>query len=215
MSFKNGKEVIDFAKKNNVVMVDCRITDSPGLWQHCSHPISQLEESTFQDGYGFDGCRSAAGSDQRSDMLMIPDPRRVHRPVRGATLVLICDGRSARAALHPRSAPRREAAGRLKQSGSPTRYFREEFSCSTAPLAAGEHGYYGSTPTKLWNAVAARSEPRFTRSAEGYFRFRRTQQDIRTEMCLEMQKMGIVIETQHHEVATAGRPRSTKFDTLV
>ena len=44
MAFKTGKEVIDFAKKNNVVMVDCRITDLPGLWQHCSHPISQLEE---------------------------------------------------------------------------------------------------------------------------------------------------------------------------
>ena len=49
------KQVLEFAKKNNVVMVDCRIIDSPGLWQHCSHPIATLTEGTFEDGYGFDG----------------------------------------------------------------------------------------------------------------------------------------------------------------
>jgi len=32
-----------------------------------------------------------------------------------------------------------------------------------------------------------------------------TLQDVRTEMCLEMEKAGIPIETQHHEVATAGQ----------
>jgi glutamine synthetase len=32
-----------------------------------------------------------------------------------------------------------------------------------------------------------------------------TLQDVRTEMCLEMEKIGITIETQHHEVATGGQ----------
>jgi glutamine synthetase len=32
-----------------------------------------------------------------------------------------------------------------------------------------------------------------------------TLQDVRTEMCLEMEKLGITIETQHHEVATGGQ----------
>jgi glutamine synthetase len=107
MSFKSGKEVIDFAKKNNVVMVDCRITDSPGLWQHCSHPISQLEESTFQDGYGFDGS-SIRGwkAINESDMLMIPDPKTafIDPFMAHPTLVLICDVVDPLSpALHPRS----------------------------------------------------------------------------------------------------------------
>ena len=32
-----------------------------------------------------------------------------------------------------------------------------------------------------------------------------TLQDIRNEMCLELEKAGIPIERQHHEVATAGQ----------
>ena len=43
-----------------------------------------------------------------------------------------------------------------------------------------------------------------------------TQQDIRTEMCLVMEQLGIKIERQHHEVATAGQAEiDFRFDTLV
>ena len=49
------KQVLELAKKHKCVMVDLRITDWPGSWQHCSHPIETLTEETFEDGYGFDG----------------------------------------------------------------------------------------------------------------------------------------------------------------
>ena len=75
-------------------MVDCRITDSPGLWQHCSHPISQLDESNFEDGYGFDGS-SIRGwkAINESDMLVMPDPGTafIDPFLAHPTLILICD----------------------------------------------------------------------------------------------------------------------------
>ena len=45
------------------------------------------------------------------------------------------------------------------------------------------------------------------RAKEGYFPVppADTLQDIRNEMCLELEKAGIPIERQHHEVATAGQ----------
>ena len=45
------------------------------------------------------------------------------------------------------------------------------------------------------------------RAKEGYFPVAPadTLQDIRNEMCLELEKAGIPIERQHHEVATAGQ----------
>ena len=45
------------------------------------------------------------------------------------------------------------------------------------------------------------------RPKEGYFPVSPmdTLQDIRNEMCLELEKAGVAIERQHHEVATAGQ----------
>ena len=56
------------------------------------------------------------------------------------------------------------------------------------------------------------------RHKEGYFPVapNDTQQDIRTEMCLVMEQLGIKIERQHHEVATGGQAEiDFRFDTLV
>src|SRR4051812_40322462 len=56
------------------------------------------------------------------------------------------------------------------------------------------------------------------RYKEGYFPVAPTdtQQDIRTEMCLVMEQLGIRVERQHHEVATAGQAEiDFRFDTLV
>jgi glutamine synthetase len=56
------------------------------------------------------------------------------------------------------------------------------------------------------------------RHKEGYFPVAPadTQQDIRTEMCLVMEQLGVRIERQHHEVATAGQAEiDYRFDTLV
>jgi glutamine synthetase len=56
------------------------------------------------------------------------------------------------------------------------------------------------------------------RHKEGYFPVAPadTQQDIRTEMVLTMEDLGVRIERQHHEVATAGQAEiDYRFDTLV
>jgi len=44
--------VLTFAKEQGAKVVDIRFMDFPGIWQHFSVPISELEESNFEDGYG-------------------------------------------------------------------------------------------------------------------------------------------------------------------
>ena len=49
------EKVLAMAKENGAKMVDLRFMDFPGLWQHFSVPVSELEASSFEDGFGFDG----------------------------------------------------------------------------------------------------------------------------------------------------------------
>lgn len=227
------KEVLAFAKKHHVEMVDCRIIDLFGRWQHCSHPIAFFDESTFEDGYGFDGS-SIRGwrAINESDMLMMPDPASafIDPFLSHPTLVLICDVVDPITRQpYPRD-PRllaRRAEAYLKHSGvADTAYFGPEaefFVFDDVRFGTGtNHGFYELDSSEAaWNTgrdEGGRNPGYKIRHKEGYFPVppHDTQQDLRTEMCLEMAKMGIEIETHHHEVATAGQAEiDMKFDTLV
>src|SRR3982751_7106776 len=68
------KTVLEFAKKNGAKLLDLRFTDLPGLWHHVSYPIGQLDESSFEDGFGMDGSSIRGwAAIHESDMLLIPD----------------------------------------------------------------------------------------------------------------------------------------------
>ena len=69
------QEVLEFAKKNDAQQLDLRFTDIPSLQHHVSYPINQLDESSFEEGFGMDGSsiRGWAAINE-SDMLLIPDP---------------------------------------------------------------------------------------------------------------------------------------------
>src|SRR5262250_2850800 len=69
------KDVLKMAKEKGARIVDLRFIDLPGLWQHFSIPVSELNEGIFSDGLGFDGSsiRGFQTIDE-SDMLLIPDP---------------------------------------------------------------------------------------------------------------------------------------------
>ena len=88
------KEVLDMAKENKAKVVDLRFMDYPGLWQHFSVPIRELEESSFEDGFGFDGSSIRGWQPiHASDMLVIPDPETAKMdPFYAApTITLICN----------------------------------------------------------------------------------------------------------------------------
>jgi glutamine synthetase len=88
------KEVLDMAKENGAKIVDLRFMDFPGLWQHFSVPIRELDESSFEDGFGFDGSSIRGWQPiHASDMLVIPDPSTAKMDpfYEAPTLVLICD----------------------------------------------------------------------------------------------------------------------------
>ena len=46
------KEVIEFAEREGCKQLDVRFTDLPGLQQHISYPITELNEDKFEEGFG-------------------------------------------------------------------------------------------------------------------------------------------------------------------
>src|SRR6202158_2886776 len=88
------KSVLEFAAKHNAKILDVRFTELPGLWQHVSSPIRELQERSSADGFGFDGS-SIRGwqAIHESDMLLMPDPNTAFMDpfAETATLVLCGD----------------------------------------------------------------------------------------------------------------------------
>ncbi len=70
----NPKEFFEFAKKSNATMLDLKFVDLLGTWQHCTFPISFLDEKALVEGLGFDGS-SIRGwkAIHQSDMMAVPD----------------------------------------------------------------------------------------------------------------------------------------------
>src|SRR5271154_7251013 len=89
----NPKEVIALAKAKEVKIVDLKLCDILGTWQHFAVPVSELTDSVFTEGLGFDGS-SIRGwkAINASDMLVVPDPTTAWVDVFNAepTLSLIC-----------------------------------------------------------------------------------------------------------------------------
>ena len=215
------KDVLTFAQENKAVMVDYKFIDFPGIWQNFSVPISELKESIFEDGLGFDGS-SIRGwqAIHASDMLMMPDPSTaIMDPFRQyPTLSLICNIMDPVTKEPYSRDPRyicQKAVQYMKSIGiGDTAYFGPEaefflFDDVRFDQTANSGYYFVDSREGIWNSGADEG-PNLgyrPRHKEGYFPVSPTDQfeDIRTEMVMIMQKCGIHVEAQHHEVATGGQ----------
>jgi glutamine synthetase len=226
------KEVLEFAKANGVKMVDLKFLDLPGIWQHFSVPISELDESSFEDGFGFDASSIRGWQPiNASDMLVIPDPETavIDPFMEVPTLSFICNIVDPITRERYTRDPRyiaQKAEEYLKFTGiADTAYFGPEAEFfifdDIRYDSASNYGYYFiDSDEGIWNS--GREEgPNLgykIRHKEGYFPVppSDTLQNIRTEMVLVMEQVGIKVECQHHEVATAGQAEiDMRFAPLV
>ncbi|MCL5291433.1 MAG: type I glutamate--ammonia ligase [Actinobacteria bacterium] len=229
---EGAKKVIEMAKTTGVKIVDLKFNDLPGLWQHFSIPVTELEEELFTDGIGFDGS-SIRGFQkiQESDMILIPDAETaIVDPVcKVPTLSIICDIYDPITKQAYTRDPRyvaKKAEGYLESTGIATdAYFGPEaefFLFNDIRFDQTENaGYYFIDSTEGdWN-TGKDEQPNLgykPRYKEGYFPVppHDSLQDIRSEIILAMIEAGIAIEVHHHEVATAGQCEiDMRFDKLV
>src|SRR5512141_2015207 len=226
------KQVVEFAKENGALMVDFKFMDFVGIWQHFSTPISEFDEDIFEEGLGFDGSSIRGWQPiHASDMIIIPDATTAKMDPFTAipTLSLICNIFDPITKEDYSRDPRniaRKADAYLKSTGiGDTAYFVPEaeffiFDYVRFDSSSNQSFYVVDSVEGVWNS--GREEfPNLgykPRHKEGYFPVSPTdsQNDLRNEMVLELQKVGIRVEAQHHEVATGGQAEiDMRFDSLV
>lgn len=225
------KEVLDLAKKHEAKQVDLRFADIPGLSHHISYPISELEEKSFEDGFGIDGSsiRGWAAINE-SDMLLIPDPNTAFLDPFRETATLVMNGNVIDPVTrqHYERDPRwiaQKAELHLQDSGlADTAFFGAEaefFIFDNIRFEQNQHSgfYFIDAEEGRWNAGRAENNLGYRpRYKEGYFPVPPTDHymDLRSEMVETMIKCGLKVECHHHEVATGGQCEiDQRYDTLV
>jgi glutamine synthetase len=218
---KTVSDVRQLAKEADIKIVDFKFVDLPGVWQHFSIPAEDLDEDLFEAGIGFDGS-SIRGYQQihESDMLLFADPETayVDPNLEIPTLSLICNVKDPVTLQSYSRDPRyiaQKAEIYLKGSGiADVSYWGPElefyiFDDVRYDQTAQSGYYFIDSDEGVWNTgrVETPNLGYKLRHKEGYFPVppADTLQDIRSEVILEMKKMGVPVEVHHHEVGTAGQ----------
>jgi len=227
------KQVIKLAAEKKIRVVDIRYMDLIGTWQHFTVPISEFSEGSFEDGYGFDGSSMRAWQEiNNSDMLVVPDPAtaKLDPFFKEQTLVLIGDICDPITRVPYSRDPRyiaRKAENYLKSTGlGDTVYIGPEpefFIFDNVRYNSANHmAFYELDSSEgVWNTGRDEFDGNLgykIRHKHGYFPLPPTDkfQDLRTEMMLTLEDLGIEMECQHHEVATGGQSEiDLKFKPLL
>ena len=219
-------------KSNNVKFVDFRFSDTKGKEQHVTVPISAFDKSKFTDGHAFDGSSVAGWKGiNASDMLLFPDPNTANIDpfMEESTLILTCnvvdpeDGKGYD--RDPRTIANR-AEQYLKKTGiGDTVYFGPEPEFFVFDSITWDSGMSGSS-VKIsseeaeWDSKTEQEGGNVghrPRVKGGYFPVPPVDslQDLRSQMCLTLEEMGVPVEVHHHEVAGSGQNEiGTKFSSL-
>ena len=219
-------------KSNNVKFVDLRFSDTRGKEQHVTVPIAAFDKSKFTDGHAFDGSSVAGWKGiNASDMLLFPDPNTANIDpfMEESTLILTCnvvdpeDGKGYD--RDPRTIANR-AEQYLKKTGIGDKvYFGPEPEFFVFDSITWDSGMSGSS-VKIsseeaeWDSKIEHEGGNVghrPRVKGGYFPVPPVDslQDLRSQMCLTLEEMGVPVEVHHHEVAGSGQNEiGTKFSSL-
>lgn len=224
-------EVLKFADENGIKFVDLKFMDFLGMWQHLTIPRHELKEASFQDGFGFDGS-SIRGwkAINESDMLVIPDPETVFIDPFCEIPTLSLIGNifepitKQKYSRDPRNIAAKAEAFLQYTGVAEVAYFGPEaefFLFDDIRFDQRENcGYYFIDSVEGWWNTGKQEGPNLgfkPRFKEGYFPVPPTDShhQIRSQMVLTMEEIGLLVEAHHHEVATAGQMEiDLKYSTL-
>lgn len=194
------KEVLEFVKENDVKFVRLGFCDLFGIQKNISIMADELP-SAFENGVSFDGnAIRGFGDAARSDLFLFPDPATLTvlpwRPSPGIVVRFYCDIRNPDGTPFPcdgryllkKVVARAEAMGYLCRVGSECEFYLFETNEKGEPTytTLDKGGYLDISPTDKGD-------------------------NMRREICLTLEEMGIRPETSHHEQGPGQNEIDFKF----
>lgn len=226
--FQNADDVKKYIADEDVKFIDVRFCDLPGVMQHFTIPAAVFdptEELAF-DGSSIRGFQAIHESDMalRADLSTARvDPFRrdktvninffIHDPITGEQY-----------SRDPRNVAKKAEAYLASTGIADTAYFGPEaefyvFDNVRFQTSANESFYHIDSEAGAWNTGSEENNRGYkVRYKGGYFPTPPVDHfaDLRAEISLELDKNGLQVERQHHEVGTAGQAEiNYKFNTLL
>ena len=216
---KTAKDIIKLIKEKNIQMVDFKMVDISGAFRHVTIPACNFDESTMKNGIGFDASNYGYAVVEKSDMVFIPDPDTAlidpfcEIPTLSMTgNAMIIDYPNNRPlAQYPRNIVK-AAEQYMCDSGIADKmlilpefefylFNRAEWNVSADSVGYSvdaDQAHWNSAVEGLGNVVPKQGHYHIANPFDRSY-------DLRSEMCLEMEKAGIPIKYHHPEVGGAGQ----------
>jgi glutamine synthetase len=230
--FINAEEVMKYIRDEEVKFVDVRFCDLPGVMQHFNVPAVSVNEDFFREGQMFDGS-SIRGFQaiHESDMKLIPDVTSAYvDPFRTEKTLNLNFSIVDPFTDEPYSRDPRQVAAKaeayLRSTGiADTAFFAPEaefyiFDDVRFETKQNASYYYIDSIEGAWNTGRVEEGGNLghkTPYKGGYFPVPPVDHfaDLRDQIVLELDKLGLEVERSHHEVGTAGQAEiNYRFDTL-
>ncbi len=228
----NTQEFFKFCEENEVKFVDFRFTDMKGMWHHLTYMMSAVSEGQLEGGMPFDGSSVDAWQPiNKSDMLLKPDVETAFLDpfTADSTVIVICDVYDIYKGDMYEKCPRsiaKKALTHLSESGvGDVAYFGPEnefFIFDDVKIIdnINESYYKVDSEEGCWadaSSIDGGNTGHRPRTKGGYFPVQPTDSmvDLRAEMMLVLEQVGLEVVLGHHEVAQAQGEIGIVFGDLI
>ena len=220
--FNSYEQARRYMDEHNIQMVDMKFCDLWGRWHHLSVPVSQFTPDLLEQGIGFDGSAVGLKSVKAGDMVLVPDlTTAVCDPFWDApTISFICTTLEADTHAIFTNDPRNiaiRAEEYLRQSGiADESRWGPEYEFYIFDSVSYEYGvnrasYRIDCAEADWNSAEG-GHGHYIPLHGGYHAIPPKDQlyNLRTEITLLLEGMGIPVKYHHHEV---GGPGQSEIET--
>lgn len=219
--FNDIEQARKFCIDNDIRMVDFMMVDMDGRWRRLTIPLSRFNQSTLDEGIGFDGSNYGYAPVEKSDMVLVPDLSSAYADAfaKVPTLAMIGDvyvidiPENQRFSQYPRNVAVRaeeymRELGIADQMRIGPEYEFHVFDHVDFRVEPNRSKYCVDTDQAEWNTGDEDVNLGYKTPHKGGYHAAPPMDrlgDFRSRVAMLMEKQGIAVKYHHHEVGGPGQ----------